>query len=478
MLERQDGVQQLETLDEFYYDVLTLASLSERDRDQVLWRWLRSRVPGPEMKSASPDLEGAPRASRHPRKSGLARVETPKILMAHQLWIWKLDERTVITALPERWHIGREKTLLDLIRQNCVSTADNPDTFIESLLVECVYFLERFQEAGVGEHILDIFSGFIAWESHAEVRCFSGLAKYLEKSRITKPLHYTANGRRPTIEPSVSPSLEGEDATSIVEEFRIARNLKDIIDELRTIKHMFTTQETVIRAYSEITSGRPLGRFLGSRHLKGHLEKTKILSDEAKKILVDLDRIIQVKQAAFAANEAAKSLKLNAYIMTFTIVTIIFVSGFCRTCLFTLPLLPSIVPPSRSANRIRPILFQTPLSFMTSLFALSLDWFPRNENGDVNFESPWIISRMLTGELTSLAVIIFFAISFNRLQKAMRPLVPDMGLYRRLTAWLKDQQPAAGASFRMESRGEVGGVNEWSFATIFRSRAKGKHGEV
>ncbi|RYP36406.1 hypothetical protein DL768_010945 [Monosporascus sp. mg162] len=448
MLERQDGVQQLETLDEFYYDVLTLESLRERDRDQVVWRWLSSRVPTKETKSANLDSEGAPPASRHPRKRGLTRVETHKILVAHQLWIWKIDERTVITALPERWHVGREKTLLDLIRQNCVSTTKDPDTFIESLLKECAYFLERFEEAGLGEHILEIFSGSMALESHAEVRCFSGLAKYLERSRIKKPLHDVASGRMLTTKPSDRQNLEGEDPTSIVEEFEIARNLKDIIDELRTIEHMFKTQETVIRAYCNIMSPAEEDRrrrLVEGWHFEGHLEKTRKLSEEAKRILVDLDRIIQVKQAAFAADEAGKSLKLNAYIMTFTIVTIIF----------------------------------TPLSFMTSLFALSLDWFPRNENGDVNFESPWIMSRMLTGELTSLAVIIVFAVFFDQLQKVIGPLVPDIRPYRRLPAWLKGQQPAAGAPSLMESREEVGGgVNERSFVNIFRSRAKGKDGEV
>lgn len=97
MLEKQDGAQRLETLDEFYYDVLTLEDLSERDHDQVLWRWLNLRTIDKEHTDVHLDPEGpvgdSRKGQRRARKKGVARIQVPKILMAHQFWIWKLDER-------------------------------------------------------------------------------------------------------------------------------------------------------------------------------------------------------------------------------------------------------------------------------------------------------------------------------------------------------------------------------------------------
>ena len=123
------------------------------------------------------------------------------------------------------------------------------------------------------------------------MRCFSGLSKYLEKTRNKPSISDVAIGRRFLAEPDPSPSLEGEDPTSIVEEFRISYNLKDIIDELRILEHMFITQQTVIRNYSETKPSESLGpwkKFLENWPVEAHITRTRTLATEAKKILADV----------------------------------------------------------------------------------------------------------------------------------------------------------------------------------------------
>ena len=93
MLKRQDGVQKLQTLDEFYYNMLTLEDLRQRDHDQVVSRWFNLRTQDSATNDQSPQPKDAPITSRVPRKEGDTRKETPKVLVVHQLWIWKLDSR-------------------------------------------------------------------------------------------------------------------------------------------------------------------------------------------------------------------------------------------------------------------------------------------------------------------------------------------------------------------------------------------------
>lgn len=100
--------------------------------------------------------------------------------MVQQFWLWKLDEGeedciilmkilitnrttdTIITAFPGRYHEGVEDTLIETIRDSGVDEYRSPEELIEHFLLKCVTFLERFNEAGLKIHILDIFESSIA----------------------------------------------------------------------------------------------------------------------------------------------------------------------------------------------------------------------------------------------------------------------------------------------------------------------------
>ena len=82
-----------------------------------------------------------------------------------------------------------------------------------------------------------------------------------------------------------------------------------------------------------------------------------------------------------ALEEAQRSKKLNNYIMLFTVITVIFVSTYTR--------------PGRLASiGIDGEALQTPMSFMTSLFAVSVNEFPHNDSGNLAYGSMWIAGRM------------------------------------------------------------------------------------
>jgi hypothetical protein len=73
---------------------------------------------------------------------------------------WYAD--TIITALPERWHTGLEDTLFDAIRQSGINSFKQPEDLISHIVFECVTFLDKFRDAGLRAHILDIYENCIA----------------------------------------------------------------------------------------------------------------------------------------------------------------------------------------------------------------------------------------------------------------------------------------------------------------------------
>ncbi|KIX01898.1 uncharacterized protein Z518_07837 [Rhinocladiella mackenziei CBS 650.93] len=310
-----------------------------------------------------------------------------KLLMVHQLWLWKLDESTVITALPERWHIGTEDTLLDTIRQSGNDTIARPEALIEHILSECATYPDEFRYAGVGDHILDIFESSIAKLSHAEAKYFKKFYEFILKDTANHDSQEDPLSRN-------DPESRG-DPTSINKEVFFIYQVKDILDELHMIRRVFGNQREVVEKFLNII--RPgqspqdtqyKQRFMQNCRIDAFIDKTLRLEDDAKRILGDLDYLVQVKQAQsslnealIASEEAKKSQRLNNYIMLFTVVTVIF----------------------------------TPLSFMTGLFAIPIDDFPRDSTGDISYRSSWITGRMFAGELVSLIVIgIGFIIMWRR----------------------------------------------------------------
>lgn len=112
--------------------------------------------------------------------------------------------------------------------------------------------------------------------------------------------------------------------------------------------------------------------------------------------ITQLNRLVQIKQAQSSLNEAESAHKLNNYIMLFTIITVIFVSAYPPTLPRYLDLGVIMTMYNRMELTNPPTLPppQTPLSFLTSIFALSIDEFPQNAEGQPIYTSSWITSRM------------------------------------------------------------------------------------
>ncbi|KAI1243892.1 hypothetical protein MGN70_013759 [Eutypa lata] len=235
-----------------------------------------------------------------------------KWLMVRQLWLWKLDDNTIITSIPSRRNGMVADSLLETIRQGNLNTLRTPEDLIKSIVHDAVTFLDEFKWAGLGEHILDIFDEAIALEREKEVQFFEEFPKI--DGNIT--VHQTVQ--------------EAAKSTLLV---------KDIRDELRLLRQVFETQLKVVEDFAEAfwpsKHVRKLTQekgpetvlresFIHDSGLASLMRRVTRMDEEASTTLEGLSNIIQAMQAQASLKEAEAARVMNLIILPFTVVTVIF----------------------------------------------------------------------------------------------------------------------------------------------------------
>ncbi|KAI1638377.1 hypothetical protein F4809DRAFT_639677 [Biscogniauxia mediterranea] len=427
------GLQAPQTLDESYYDMLSLREMTKRDQDQVVFKYgylnsisdrsvryeprsgytefgiqqtdkslgntqdnetemndatedeteaNNNAVKDQSVTSGALESSTAKESKRIIPKKKLDDKEAvrpeprKKLLMIHQLWLWKFDDSTVITSLPERWHLGKEDTLWDTIRQSGIDELSGPEDLIKHIIYECVTFLDEFREAGLGDHILDIFESAIATLSNEEVICYENFID-------------SANSSPDPPRAADAATAEAEASRAIDEEIRWIYEIKDIRDELHLLHRIFETQAKVVDKFAKLfwpgfarANAQLREQFVDDCAVRALMERTNKLDEDAKRTLKAVSeasaelprrghRDATKELNRKGQSEAEKSQKLNNYIVLFTVVTVVF----------------------------------TPLSFMTSLFAVDIDQFPHRD-GSLKYSEHWVIGRMFAGELATLLVVL------------------------------------------------------------------------
>ncbi|KAF5024586.1 hypothetical protein F66182_3349 [Fusarium sp. NRRL 66182] len=401
-----DGIQTSQTLDQTAGTAEKLSKLRSKD-NQVVYRWSkrqllarrnrawgrrnserRSRsslqrsfwrgksmtrkkqdeeqnvgVSGPVHDLSSSGIEGVV-------AGGIRQEDCPKWLMVRQLWLWKLDDGefypprfpalfyfyvnsnmrqpgTVLTAIPSRRNLGIAENLLETILQSRLHEVSSTDDLVTHIVLETVTFLDKFKWAGLGEHILDIFEGEIAIEADKEASFFNNFTNRDWRSQYA--------------------------GTAIHEAAKCTWLVKDIRDELRLIRKVFEKQLQVVEEFAKVhltAEEEVLKDCLDVRHtresfvkdcgLENLIQRIKHMDEDAAMTLEGLGNITQAMQAQASLKEAESARLMNLIILPFTVVTVIF----------------------------------TPLSFMTSLFAVNSDGFPQNDDGELRIPSAWLWRRL------------------------------------------------------------------------------------
>ncbi|KAI1084341.1 hypothetical protein F5B20DRAFT_593450 [Whalleya microplaca] len=330
------------TLDQSYYGALR--STNARDKDQVVYRATcptqHTHCTG--KKGAEKKGVGKKRAEKQEkcRECQEEIKKVPRLIMVGQLWLWILDDRTLITSFPRRWGKLRPDTsdVHQSIRTRLVN-ANNDEinsSYDLALIVmdECSrVFFDRTLSHDRRPKLGDIFAEAIRSITYKQTAAFNqfliyahlasgkyGLAQYQDAATQHILLNIQAEG-----------SLLKE-AKDIMDEMQIIIRVEE---QQQTVMDMFTKQIEQALPSTTATRHSPWLTVARAKRLQASIEtrirELKILLDLARNGSDALKELLTLKQqqaGVIEAREAVKNgeevFKQGQSIMLLTMVTIIF----------------------------------------------------------------------------------------------------------------------------------------------------------
>jgi Mg2+ and Co2+ transporter CorA len=324
------GIHLARTLDQSYFSGLKPEDLDARDKNQILSNQ-SGLIPSTDVEKHNP------------------------LLMVHQLWLWIIDDRTVITAFSQRPHATPNDRTIDIMQyvKNCTTNARRHALFPNSdvydtagqILCACINFVDQPDNLGLSESLFNIFE-----------RAIGDLSQNLSK-------------RYQGLEDTLSLSIV--EAVSINEEAGDLLKVRRLREELSMIKQVLEQQLQVWNDFSKAMgtisrdSRKSSTVIIPHRSVDGPLpprvtrfiQRVDQIDQRAGKLESDINFLIDLKQKQANLNEARSTSTQGNAVLVFTIVTVLF----------------------------------TPLSFMAGLFALPIvDKFPQNSNGNNAFSSLYL----------------------------------------------------------------------------------------
>lgn len=371
------------TLDQAYY--WTLKTTGDRDRNQVVYRGTK---PTPEhsinpetgewncfqvdeitakeskqqvQRTVSGMIEKRERQCNH-CKNHLQNVS--RLLMVDQLWMWILDEKTIITAFPRRYGITKwdPTEVHQSIRARLSDQQDGPINSVFDLamviLDECsnVFFQNR-TTTDQQPQLLDIFSQAISNINNKQIVSFQHLWEWTQKLSLKAGINTEMSK---FVAPLLNISTEG----------KLQAEIKDVIDELDIMIDIYSQQQVVMKKFKKsvediLSRPRPdgsgndkqsatihdtatsvsspptqkggiSGRFnrMSDYLLKDvddRLAEFRRLRQSAKSTSESLEALVNLKQqqasvvqAWQSVQQADEGIKQGRSIMVFTVVTIVF----------------------------------------------------------------------------------------------------------------------------------------------------------
>ncbi|KAH7093422.1 hypothetical protein FB567DRAFT_174060 [Paraphoma chrysanthemicola] len=325
------------TLDQSYYYMME--NTRTRDHDQVVYRYTREQS----LKKLS---QGKPSENR--------------LLMVNQLWLWKIDEHTILTSLPERWHEGAEPKIMSAILKSRPYLTPKAINWISHVVDQCVNFSEEPNRAGLSERYTKIFARAIATASDAEARYYSSFTEAITKGHIDQTY--------------IDVNIENE--------IKLLQEIKDIRDELNMLSRVMSDQIDVIAKLSQWASS-PHDKFDYGWDVDARRVQIKRMDEDAERVEKSLNHLLDFKQKQINIQEAQQSRKQaeetalqGKFIFVFTIVTVIF----------------------------------TPLSFLAALFAIQIKEFPHDDKG-LNLDGSWVGKYMAAGEFTMIGAMCLITLA-------------------------------------------------------------------
>ncbi|KAF7162626.1 hypothetical protein CNMCM5623_007851 [Aspergillus felis] len=367
------------TLDQFGYP--NLRSTIARDDDQMLWKRTRKSI---NLKDEIGD------SVRMESDSGVPEVfEDGKVLMVDQLWLWILDQRTIVTFFPNQEATTSEGKLYEQANlHNSIYNELNGD------------LARRFETAGdlaalIVQHAVTVLLDRTLHHDLQVLRIFEESISILTESVTKSFKRFRSRGF--TINPAQhNKTADGRTMTEAERDerdIRVARQnredlsalleLRDIMDELGTIMKLLEEQTTTVKTMARYFEDRGYGKVFVEASLarldeyRNHVQEMRentILAQKAVENLLDLkQKQANVDESRLARWEAEVTQTQSRSVMVFTIFTVIFL----------------------------------PLSFFTSLFGINVrEWSGTETNPD--FREMFLIAGPSSVAIILIALLLAF----------------------------------------------------------------------
>ncbi|OLN85421.1 Ankyrin-1-like protein 3 [Colletotrichum chlorophyti] len=248
--------------------------------------------------------------SREKRRMDAERRK--QILVVAQLWVWKIDENTVISAFPERWDNKNAKTLLNGIKHRVLGIRDlrseNTDMMriIESILESAVGYSEEefhFQFEGPRSYC-NVFAASIAHVSNEAMKRYASF-----KASITKM------GTSKTVLDDLRAEIE------------LLQEIDDIREEINMVKRVLRSQERVFEDFHEAGRGQwEAGDVKPFKHPT--LDFFKRLEEDANRVRDSITTLLDLRQREANIEEALSASEQSKILFIFTGATVVFIYEF------------------------------------------------------------------------------------------------------------------------------------------------------
>ncbi|KAJ8124695.1 hypothetical protein O1611_g8945 [Lasiodiplodia mahajangana] len=270
-----------------------------------------------------------------------------RMVMVDQLWMWVLDQKTIITCFPKRYGLhGRDPSGVFEAIQERLDRGRSVHSVFEiayTILDECSNtFFDRMKDTSSQPQVLDIFSEAIRNVSRQQALESQRLWNWIDRARaITRQ-----QGRhRNLIIPAWTTSTEGG----------LERDIQDIVEELEIMISVNKTQSDLYMKFIHyaskamngnktpgigIDASHPVGLDssevqLGAATLMakvkdrvGYLESLLKTASSAAELVKSLSQLRQQQDSVIQALQSIKlsldSIDQGRTLMVFTVITIIF----------------------------------------------------------------------------------------------------------------------------------------------------------
>ncbi|ETN45935.1 uncharacterized protein HMPREF1541_00117 [Cyphellophora europaea CBS 101466] len=272
-------------------------------------------------------------AQRYARKHSGPQWQSQRMLMVDQLWLWVLDDHTVLTCFPPVW---RQAT-------------KDPSDVCEAILRYLGDYEKRRWIRNVEELaycIVDRCASNVLDSALMPDQSFDFLEMY--RRAIGDIMNQQSLHFEKLLVPMEPTGDEDTNPFQATAEFRLLDEAKDIFDELHVIQDITKVQARVLQALGDTSRGyqktdststkstidkvqaKRIAYFLAERPAAFHsvvddlVEKAAIAGRAVLEILDLKQKQANIFEARSATKMARESEKSNETIMLFTIITIIF----------------------------------------------------------------------------------------------------------------------------------------------------------